>query len=452
MSDTLISVGEVFRLSYKESETGAAGPRLPSYLDLTRGRHPKAVNPNRGIWPYPEVQETSGGPKRIPAIVCTSNPFSPNARNNPWIDIIEPDEGYALYNGDNKSSKTQPFHTPGNHAVWSVFPLYIERAQRVLAPPFVLFRQVQVARSRSGFKEFCGYGVPTRLTLRTQREPRKASYFVNLAVELALFELSDSGGRLNWRWIDDRRDPSITAEDALAAAPPAWKRWVHGEDVDRCRRRVVRERIIPRVTQTVSDEPDISILRKIHDHYQTRRTEFEGLAARIAARVIGERCQRKWVTRASRDGGYDFVCLLEVGEPKSRTAVVVLGQAKCVAPSRSIGPEDLARLVARLRRGWIGAFVTTGTFTDQAQEEVLVDNYPLLLISGLTVAQEVRKILSEGVTLEELFRAETEWYNSNVRPWHPARAMEELNSGVEVPAPLVGGSGVGPYSTSRRNH
>lgn len=308
----------------------------------------------------------------------------------------------------------------------------------------------------------CAIQVPTRLGLRTQKEARGTGYFLNLVVELTLFDLSDAGGTIDWAWIDDRRDSTLTSRQTLSSAPGTWKRWVRGDDPARCRRRVVRDRIVPRTIQTANDEPDASVLSKIYAHFQSRPHEFEALAARIAARVIGERCERKWVTRASRDGGFDFVCLLHVGEPQSRTGVVVLGQAKCLAPTSSVGPEDLARLVARLRRGWIGAFVTTGTFTDQAQEELLADNYPLLLISGGAVARETRRLLDEGFSWQELFEAEEDWYRSNVRPWHPSRAMEELNFGVELPfpAPATTGGDVGsaeyvspstpPGSPSRR--
>jgi len=43
----------------------------------------------------------------------------------------------------------------------------------------------------------------------------------------------------------------------------------------------------------------------------------------------------------------------------------------------SCPPSDrtgkVARVVARLRRGWISVFVTTGTFSRQAQVEVIDD-------------------------------------------------------------------------------
>jgi hypothetical protein len=53
-------------------------------------------------------------------------------------------------------------------------------------------------------------------------------------------------------------------------------------------------------------------------------------------------------------------------------------------------------VVARLRRGYIGAYVTTGTFTDSAQQELVDDEYPILLVNGLRLAQETRLLAAES--------------------------------------------------------
>lgn len=88
----------------------------------------------------------------------------------------------------------------------------------------------------------------------------------------------------------------------------------------------------------------------------------------------------------------DFVGRLDVGSVEANTPLVILGQAKCVAPSSSISPDQVARVVARLRRGWLGAFVTTGAFSKQAQIEVIDDQYPVVLVSGRALVEEVRRL------------------------------------------------------------
>ena len=82
-----------------------------------------------------------------------------------------------------------------------------------------------------------------------------------------------------------------------------------------------------------------------------------------------------------------------MGHGFSRTPLVVLGQAKCVTVGGQTNARDLARTVARLRRGWLGVFVTTGVVTERAQREVYDDRYPLLLITGVQVAETIGRML-----------------------------------------------------------
>ena len=51
----------------------------------------------------------------------------------------------------------------------------------------------------------------------------------------------------------------------------------------------------------------------------------------------------------------DFVGRLDVGSGHSTAKLVVLGQAKCEKLQSATGGNHIARTVARLRRGWIGA-------------------------------------------------------------------------------------------------
>jgi hypothetical protein len=66
-------------------------------------------------------------------------------------------------------------------------------------------------------------------------------------------------------------------------------------------------------------------------------------------------------------------------------------------------PEDtptsgrhVARTVARLKRGWIGVYVTTSYFSVAVQQEILEDQWPVLLINGRRLAVEVQKLADAG--------------------------------------------------------
>jgi hypothetical protein len=103
-----------------------------------------------------------------------------------------------------------------------------------------------------------------------------------------------------------------------------------------------------------------------------------------------------WVTPPSSDGGADFVGRLDIGSGFSRVKQVVFGQAKCERIEGTTSGKDVARIVARLRHGWVGAYVTLGVFFEATQREVIDDEYPILLVPGRRVAQEIDRAAREA--------------------------------------------------------
>ena len=60
-------------------------------------------------------------------------------------------------------------------------------------------------------------------------------------------------------------------------------------------------------------------------------------------------------------------------------------------------------------------FVSTGIFAKQAQIELEVDGYPMVLINGQRLAQALQKEMeATGLRLEMLFEREASWYTSNL--------------------------------------
>jgi hypothetical protein len=384
---------------------------------------------NKGIWAYKDVVLANGGTKRTPAVLLHSNPLKEGSEATPWIDLVEADLGYAFYNGDNRKSGQHPGAAPGNGLLTRLQAQYTDPSLRRDAPPILLFTQREVQGNRKGYRQFSGFGVPARYVLLSQRERGTERYFTNLGVELCMFRLDAENEEFDWTWIDRRRDRTLSADFVLASAPSAWRSWVlEGEAaLEKCRRRVARQRVVSTALQLEYSESDRTLLTELATCFAQNPHAFEGLASLIAERVIGHGCRRAWVTRRSADGGVDFVCRLDVGSEFSRMAVVVLGQAKCLAPTSSVNGKDLARLVARLQRGWFGVFVTTGVFSASAQQELHEDQYPVVLINGKRLVREVRTLLTtEGVMLPELLERERRWYDKNLRALDPRRALDDI--------------------------
>ena len=169
-------------------------------------------------------------------------------------------------------------------------------------------------------------------------------------------------------------------------------------------------------------------MRELYEFYDGRKHSFELLASRVAADVLresGARYKEGWLSRSSGDGGVDFIGRIDMGSVAASTPVVVLGQAKCILPSSSVSPEQVARVVARLRRGWIGVYVTTGSFSRQAQIEIIDDQYPVVLISGGTLAASVRKMAQAnyGGDLGALLQSTIDGYGEAVTHRRPEEVL-----------------------------
>ena len=407
-----IKVGQVFQVppSWPASQPG-------DFYELCRGSHETGVNPNRGIFYYAALSDPQGV-SRIPAFLLYSDNLGRLSDRDPWLDIVDPEGGYALYHGDNKSPGSNPMSTDGNRMILNVAHQYADPELRSLAPPMILFESARVTGRSGSFRRMVGYGVPRDIRVQSQRSSQGT--FSNLVLELVLFSLTAEGELFDWEWINRRRDRSMTAEEVVPSGPAAWRQWVKQGDsaLETSRRRVFGATIrspAEQMGEVMSGDP--SLVQDIYDYFNSKSNAyaFEGLASWVANQVLGPTSSRGWVTPRV-DGGIDFVSRLDLGSGFAKTAIVALGQAKCIKPGSTVSGIDLARTVARLKRGWIGVVVTTGTFSVKAQQEVLSDQYPLVMINGARLAQEVQaEMVRTGLTLHDLLHREVEWYEANQR-------------------------------------
>ncbi len=213
-----VRIGDVFRVPHGAQ---ARDSTVPSYLELTKGNCMRPADPQKGMFFYASVNEPSQSFRRLPAFILLTNPHKKDTEGTPWIDIVEPDVGYALFHGDNRTTARSPLQGRGNRKFAEVQHFYFEPQLREFSPPILMFSQKEIFGARKGYREFCGYGIPVRCAITTQREKRSGRYFTNLAIELALFHLSRENEVFDWAWIDARRDGRLGAGKVLKLAPQA---------------------------------------------------------------------------------------------------------------------------------------------------------------------------------------------------------------------------------------
>ena len=83
--------------------------------------------------------------------------------------------------------------------------------------------------------------------------------------------------------------------------------------------------------------------------------------------------------------------------------------------------------MARLKRGRVGAYVTTSYFSESVQREVIEDAYPILLINGLRLAAVVLQLVNdEGyASLDNLLRTVDSEYDAQVLQRRPEELLLE---------------------------
>jgi hypothetical protein len=405
IAERRIRHGQVLRYSSVLDPTIPLVDGLTNYSFVSRGFDPAHPRPllERGINPIGMVRLQDGSMRR-PAILIRSSTHRIGSDSTPWQDIFDSDNGRVVYFGDNKHAGHAPEQAPGNRLLLATYEAHSspDAAIRALAAPLLFFQGVPHDGRIKGQVVFHGFGIIRRVSLVTQYHARRGDAFSNYRFECSVFGLAEEAQEFDWGWINARRDKAISSVEACQIAPASWKRWVRGGApvLNQCQRRLASLSVVAKSAQSPErGSREFRALQTIYDYYQGQKHRFEALAAEVVGHILdprGDSYVPGWITSRSGDGGADFVGRLDLGSGFSKVKVVVLGQAKCERLDAPTNGKDIARTVARLRRGWIGAYVTTAMFSRRAQEEIIEDQYPLLLVHGRRLASEVLLLAHDG--------------------------------------------------------
>ena len=87
------------------------------------------------------------------------------------------------------------------------------------------------------------------------------------------------------------------------------------------------------------------------------------------------------------DGGRDAVSIYRIGMLGNAITVDFALEAKCHQMNIGAGIRETSRLISRLGHRQFGKFVTTSYLGTQAYKEIIEDQHPVIIISGLDIAR-----------------------------------------------------------------
>lgn len=185
-----------------------------------------------GINAFANVRAEDGS--RRPAILLRSSPAKAGTEWTPWEDVVDLANGTMTYFGDHKVSTRGPLgSTKGNRALEEALPFYLPGGSRVAAPPLLVFLTTpwldfDGAVRDKGAVRFLGPAVLEQMTAVEAIDPVNGQPYPNYRTLLRLTEWSHSPGAVDWRWINDRKDPSLTSYEAARYEPDSWHAWRTG--------------------------------------------------------------------------------------------------------------------------------------------------------------------------------------------------------------------------------
>jgi hypothetical protein len=167
--------------------------------------------------------------------------------------------------------------------------------------------------------------------------------------------------------------------------PAVWRQWVKtGKPKPLIAEKITRVRSpVEQLGQTSLQKEIVGIL---YTHFSNSAVAFEYFAADIV-RMMDENVMSIDVTRPSRDGGRDGIGKYRVGLPQNCVTVDFAIEAKCYSSKNGVGVKAVSRLISRLRYRQFGVVVTTSYLSEQAYQEIVDDEHPIVVCAGGDIAE-----------------------------------------------------------------
>lgn len=134
--------------------------------------------------------------------------------------------------------------------------------------------------------------------------------------------------------------------------------------------------------------------------------DFEACDCKIA-QIMDSNIVMIEPTRHTRDGGRDAVDKYRVVPADAGIEIEFALEVKRYQMTSSVGVKETSRLISRIKNRQFGIFVTTSFVGYQAYKEIVEDQHPVIILSGIDI---VKILMNAGINSEMLLQ---EWLDTN---------------------------------------
>lgn len=301
-----------------------------------------------------------------------------------WPDHLDLENGLFVYYGDNRKPGYELHDRSAGRGGNLILRNAFEKAHsghdgRTHVPPFFIFSRGSKGRDAV----FRGLAVPGAVHLDPSSDlvaiwkSVDGKRFQNYRATFTILDVN----KIPRTWLDELQQSRRQGDHC----PDVWSKWVAGGKA----KALIAQRIT-RVRSALEQDGKNAVQKQIIDaiykFFSEKPEVFEHFSADLV-RMMDPNVTAIDVTRFSRDGGRDAIGKYRIGMPQNCVEVDFALEAKCYAPGSGVGVKALSRLISRLRHRQFGILVTTSHLSDQAYNELVEDDHPVIVCSGGDVAE-----------------------------------------------------------------
>lgn len=324
-----------------------------------------------------------------PAYVCI---FS-TGEELEWRDELDRTLGRFTYWGDNRKAGNPICKTRlgGNAFLQEMFNNLSVGIRKKIPPVFVF--------QKAGGNDmiFLGLAVPGDRRIRPQDSlvavwaQNNDGRYQNYKSIFTILDVSE----IDRRWLHD-----LEYNDGYSSpyAPKVWKKWIDNATYTPLiteKNPIQYRRRNEQIPSPSSEE--FKMLQAIIDYFPDPY-DFELCACKIA-QIMDPNIIQITPTRRTRDGGRDAYGKYRVGNLSNAIELDFALEAKRYNVNDSVGVKETSRLISRIKNRQFGIIVTTSYVGDQAYQEIIEDQHPIIIISGKDIIDILMNAGINSVTL-----------------------------------------------------